>query len=564
VRVFRRFLVACFCLLVALLPLCGCVAPVSQGRVLRVAVESDASTLDPAYAYDTSSIPFVRLIYRGLVDYDENANVVDEVAAAHLVSPDGKTYWFKLRSDVRFHRDEKTGAVPGRRVVTEDFRYAIERILDPATASDGLALSGYRAIVGADEYSDACKELNKKMDTATEAEKSALQKQKSALHIKGIELRGDDEIVFHLKKADATFFNYLALPFAYAVPKETVEKWGKAFSENPNGCGPFVLDEWVHDAWLKLKKNPHYFNPSFPRADAIHVEMGNSGTLQIMRFERGEIDTLDISSAFPPDFLRLRDDARWKQQIQHGPMMDIRYLCLNNELAPLNNVLVRRAMNHAIDRKKIASFLAGRATVARGALPPGMPAYSPNLFQYSYDPAKAKALLKKANYQDKPLTLWYSTREGWYEKAAQSIKADLAAIGMTINLKAVRYSELKAQAGKRKKIHLALMGWLQDFPDPSNFLDVLFNSKAITEEASQNRAFYSNPQVDKLLDAALTETNRNKRLRMYQEAEKIIVDEAPWVFLHHTERYVVCQPWIKNYSIHPMWSERYEFYGVQR
>ncbi len=414
------------------------------------------------------------------------------------------------------------------------------------------------------EYSAACGELNKKIDAAPAAQKAVLEQQKAALHIKGIEIKGDDEIIFRLKKADATFFNYLALPFAYAMAPESVAKWGKAISEHPNGTGPFMLDSWVHDATLSFKKNPHYFNPEFPKSDRLFVEIGNSPTLQIMRFERGEIDTLDISAAFPPDFLRLRDSEKWKKYVLHGPMMDIRYLCLNNELPPLDNVLVRRAMNYAIKRERIASFLAGRATIARGALPPGMPGYNDKLPRYDYNPEKAKQLLKQANYQDKPMTLWYSTREGWYEKAAQSIKADLKAVGMTVDLKGVRYPELKAQAGKRKNLHLSMMGWIQDFPDPSNFLDVLFNKNAITEVASQNRAFYSNPKVNALLDAALTETNREKRLKMYQEAEKIIVDDAPWVFLHHTERYVVHQPWVTGYTIHPMWSERYEYVGVQR
>ncbi len=136
--------------LLAALCVGGCAPQIHSEKTLRIAVESDASTLDPAYAYDTSSIPFVRLLYRGLVDYDEKADVVDEVAKQHLVSPDGKTYWFKLRPDVLFHRDEATGKMPGRRVVANDFRFAIERILDPATASDGLALSGYHAIEGAD------------------------------------------------------------------------------------------------------------------------------------------------------------------------------------------------------------------------------------------------------------------------------------------------------------------------------------------------------------------------------------------------------------------------------
>jgi ABC-type transport system substrate-binding protein len=109
---------------------------------------------------------------------------------------------------------------------------------------------------------------------------------------------------------------------------------------------------------------------------------------------------------------------------------------------------------------------------------------------------------------------------------------------------------------------MSMMGWLQDFTDPSNFLDNLFHSRSISPISSKNRAFYSNPRVDQLLNAALAETNQTKRLKMYQEAEKIIVNDAPFVFLHHTERYAVHQPWVEGYTLHPMWSERYEYVRV--
>lgn len=547
--------------LLALLPLCN-LACAHQSRapgVLRVAVESDASTLDPARAYDTSSIPWVRLLYRGLVDYDNDANITNEVAAARKVSPDGKSYWFKLRHDVYFQS--------GRRVVAEDFRYALERVLDPATVSDGLALPGYLNIVGAGEFSKATGALDTKITDASDpAARQKLAQHKRLLHLTGIEVRGDDEIIYHLNHADATFYNYLSLPFAYAIPRETVEKWGKGFSEHPNGCGPFILDEWVHDATLRFSKNPHYFHPDLPKCERIDVQMGNSSTLQIMRFEQGSIDVLNISDAFPPDFLRLTHDPRWQPYILHAPMMDIRYMSLNCELPPFKDKRVRQAVNYAIDHARIASFVAGRATVAAGPLPPGMPGYNPNLFHYEHDPAKAKELLQQAGYKDdptNPLVLWYPTVEAWYEKAAQSIKEDLKEVGITVNLKPVRYPEIKAAAGKRKTLQMGLMGWIQDFPDPSNFLDILYNTKSITETASQNRSFYSNPQVDKLLDAAAVELNRPKRLGLYQQAESMIVHDAAQVFLFHTERYAMHQPWITGYTLHPMWSQRYEYVGAQ-
>lgn len=534
----RRFAVP---FLFALLLVSGCARAPHQPGVLHLAQESDASTLDPARSYDTTSIQFVRLMYRGLVDYDQKANIYNEVAQSREVSKDGKTYTFILRKGVRFF--------DGTPVTAKDFRYALERVLDPATASDGLSL--YTMIDGAEEWSKD-REGPKKLQ-----------------HVRGIEVDGDDKLVFHLNRADATFLNYLALPFAYAVPQAWVEKLtaqGKSLSENPNGCGPYKLTQWVHDGWLRLDKNPDYFRPELPKAQRIEAQFGISSTLQIMLFEQGSIDILPITDAFPPDFLRLTRDPKWSGDVLHAPMMDVRYLCLNTEIKPFTDVRVRRAMNYAINRDRIVGFLTGRATKARGALPPGMPAFNPNLQQYAYDPDKARALLKEAGYKDdpgNPIPLLYATTEPWYAKAAQSIQADLKNVGMSVSLKAMRYSELKAKAGTRGTTPLSINGWLQDFPDPANFLDVLFNKKSITNTSSVNRAFYSNPEVNALLDAAGVETNRAKRLKMYQGAEKIIVADAPWVFLHHTERYVAHQPWVKNFSLHPMWSATYETADVE-
>lgn len=531
------FLVPFLATLLAMSFMGGCAKAPRAAKTLMLATESDPATLDPAKAYDDNSIPLTRILYRGLVDYDERANIVDEVARAHQISRDGKTYTFQLRNDVFF--------TSGRRVKAEDFRYALERVLDPQTASDGL--SQFTMISGAAEFSAAkTKDENAKV------------------RVRGIEVRGDDEIVFHLTKPNATFLNYLALPFAYAVPREHIEKLaaeGKNFGENPDGCGPFILEEWVHDGWIRFKKNPNYFHRDLPRSDRIEMQIGVSPPLQSMLFEQGKLDVLSLTSASGPDFLRLKSNPKWRPELLHAPLMDVRYLCLNTEMKPFDDVRVRQAMNYAINRDRIVSFLNGRATKARGALPPGMPAFNAHSFQYSYNPAKARELLKAAGYANgfpKTLTLWYSNRDSWAVMAAQSIQEDLRRVGVTISTRQTTYPELKAKAGQRHNIEMSMMGWLQDFTDPSNFLDNLFNSRSITDTASINRAFYKNPKVDRLLDAALSETDRAKRLKMYEDAEAQIVADAPWVFLHHTERYALRQPWIEDYTLHPMWSERYE------
>jgi peptide/nickel transport system substrate-binding protein len=257
----------------------------------------------------------------------------------------------------------------------------------------------------------------------------------------------------------------------------------------------------------------------------------------------------------------------WKRGVEHAPMMDIRYMTLNNEIAPFTDKRVRQAFNHAINRARITGFLTGRATLAKGPIPPNLPAADPTLKGYDYDPKRAEALLKEANFRDTPnapIPLLYATNEPWYGKAAQSIQADLKAVGVSVKIVPLRYGDLKAQAGRRgpSGARMALMGWLQDYPDASNYLDPLFNSRSIAKVSSLNRSFYSNPRVNTLLDEALGERDIPKRERMYREAQRIIVDDAPVVFLHHTERYVIRQPWVKGPILHPAWSVVYEQLSV--
>ncbi|RYG69745.1 ABC transporter substrate-binding protein [bacterium] len=543
----RRFAL----LLIFGLFLSGCSQAPREPGVLHLAQQSDASTLDPAKSYDTTSIQWVRLLYRGMVNYDSKANIVNELAEKREISPDGKTYTFWIRKGVRYH--------DGSPVRATDFRYAIERVTDPATASDGQSF--FNTIVGSEAWIADRKE-NKKLQ-----------------HISGIEVVNDNKIVFHLTRPDATFLNYLALPFAFPVSQDWVKKVGQkvlsnasatpeeieaagsdALSENPNGCGPYKLEEWVHDGWLNLVKNPNYFQPSVPKNNRIEVRFGIASTLQIMLFEQGQLDIIGISDAFPPEFQRLTKQDPWQKGVMHRPTMDIRYLSLNTELEPFKDVRVRRAFNYAINVNRIVSLQSGRAMKARGALPPGMPAYNPKLFQYEYDPKKAKALLTEAGFYKKSLkiTLDYSDGENWYSKAAESIRADLQAVGVDVILKKGRYSEVKTKAGSRKKSQMAMLGWLQDFPDPSNFLDICFNSNKISNEASINRAFYSNPKVDALLNAGAIETDREKRLNLYRQAEEQIVQDAPWVFMVHTERYIVQQSWVKGFEMNAAWAAIYE------
>ncbi|BCM93183.1 heme-binding protein A [Abditibacteriota bacterium] len=529
--------------LLPLVSICGHAA--QTPGVLHVAQDGDIYTLDPALSYDTSSISFTRLMYRGLVEYDFEGKIHPEVAQSYMVSRDGRTYRFQLRPNVRWW--------DGTPVEAEDFRYAIERTLNPATVSDGTAF--FTDIMGATAWVKA-----KTMETLPIG------------HIKGIQVPSTRTIVFRLNQPDATFLPRLTLPFAYAIPRRYVEKlrqhYGggralyEAFSEHPMGNGPFKFVEWVHNSSLRLEKNPDYFRHGLPRANALEVQLGINAARQTTLFEQGSLDILPITDTVPAEFLRLKNSPKWKGLIADAPMMDIRYMAMNTEAPPFKDRRVRQAICYAINRDRIISFLTGRATKARGALPKGVPSYDPKLFSYPYDPAKAKRLLKAARFKStSALPLLYPNSEFWYAQAAQSIKQDLAVIGIKVDTKGMRYSEVKAIAGRRDPYssRLVILGWIQDFPDPSSYLDPLFNGRSITATSSLNRSFYSNPRVNRLLDEAMKISNFPARWTKYREAQRIIVNDSPVVFLHNTYRYFIHQPRVQGFRLHPAWTEAYEY-----
>jgi peptide/nickel transport system substrate-binding protein len=283
-----------------------------------------------------------------------------------------------------------------------------------------------------------------------------------------------------------------------------------------------------------------------------------------MRFEMGDVDVMSLTDLNPPDFLRLQRDQQWRDRIEHAPMMDVRYVCMNTEKKPFNNVLVRRAVSHAINRQRIGAFRAGRATLARGALPPECPLTIRNCS--STRMTRKKLRITEASRVSKRIQsrslVRHDRRMVWQSRAVDSAR-----------FKADRHHgqpeesdlrRVKNQSRQARQHRVFDDGLDTGFPDPSNFLVPLFSGKSITPTSSLNRSFYNNPEVNKLLNAAQTELNEAKRMEMYRKAEGIIVRDAPLVFLHHTERYVVHQPWVRGYRLHPMWTARYEYVSIDK
>jgi ABC-type transport system substrate-binding protein len=196
---------------------------------------------------------------------------------------------------------------------------------------------------------------------------------------------------------------------------------------------------------------------------------------------------------------------------------------------------------------------------AKGILPPPLPGFNPNLTGYAYNPAKARQLLAASGHPNGfACKLWLAIGNPLLEPAAAAIQYDLAQVGITAQLNPVSWAAFLDSSQRRKTMQCGLTGWSQDYPDPSDFLDSMFNGNHLTEEGCQNACFYNNPKVNELLAEGATCPDPDRRLRLYQAAEQTIVTDAPLVPLYHQRAFALRQPWLHGVHLHPVFYFRFE------
>jgi ABC-type transport system substrate-binding protein len=246
---------------------------------------------------------------------------------------------------------------------------------------------------------------------------------------------------------------------------------------------------------------------------------------------------------------------RLKTQTLHIVTLSTDYLGMNCRMKPFDDVRVRRAFNYAIRKDKLIAILNGRGVVARGILPPGLPGYDSLVAGYSYDPVKAHQLLEAAGVSPQfAPQIWFRADQN-ETILAESIQQDLALVGVHAVLKPLAWAPLLEAVRQPDSVELASLGWEADFPDPANFLEVLFSRK---QWGDNNDTFYDNSDVDRLLAAAAPVSDLTQRYQLYDAAQKMILADAPWVPLYHRVTYVICQPWVQDYILNPMRPTRFE------
>jgi len=511
----RIWQLALLCLLVfALLslPSTACL-PFSGQGVLNL-WDTGPLTLDPAISADMSSHAYVMQIFSGLVRLDQELNIVPDIAESWEESLDGKTYTFHLRQGVKFHN--------GRDVKAADFKYSWERACHPATGS-GTAATYLGDIVGA-----------KDMLAGKTGE------------ISGVEVIDDYTLQVTIDAPRAYFLDKLAYPTAFVVDMVNVES-GQNWWREPDGTGPFKLREWTPSQRLILERSQIYYGePAKLEQIIFHFLAGAPMAL----YETGQIDVTLVSTSYID---QASDETNpLHQGLAVTPELSLYYIGFNTAQPPFDDIHVRRAFSQVVDKERIAEvILRDMVGVADGILPPGIPGYNEALEGLDYDVEKAKELIAASRYEDfsslPPITLTVSGYGNYIPRYLGAIIQEWQQnLGVEISVRQLE-PEIFIYNLNQEKDDMFILGWIADYPDPHTFLDILFYT------GSENNFFeYSNLGLDALLDQAAIEQDEASRLAMYQQAEQLVVDEAPCLPLWHGTNYILVKPYVKDYVLSPL------------
>jgi peptide/nickel transport system substrate-binding protein len=483
----------------------------TPAKVLVVGQIAEPKSLDPATVTAVNDFRIVMNLYDGLVRYKDGALEVEPaLAKSWNISSDGLTYTFALRSGVKFH--------DGSDFTADAVKFDFDRMLDeksPYHNTGPFPLSFF--------YS-AVKEV-KVIDPLT--------------------------VEFDLKDPYAPFLSNLAYPTGLIVSPEAIKKFGKDIGRHPSGTGAFIFKEWESNSKVILQRNSAYWGGP-PKLDAVVFRPITDANTRVAEMLSGGIDMM---VEVPPDSLgQFKDGARYQIFQQAGP--HLWFLILNAKEPPFNDKRMRQAVNYAVNKKAITeSILQGTAQVAAGPTPPAFAwAYDDALQPYSYDPTKAKELIKESGYDGKELTFYVTEGgSGMLDPVPMgtAIQADFAAVGLKVKIETYEWNTFlgKVNPGLEGKANLAEMAWMTNDPDTLPYLAL--RTAAWPDKGGFNSGYYSNPDVDKLLEQARQSTDQAERAKLYKKMQEIVHDDAPWLFVANWKQNAVATSAVKGFRLQP-------------
>ncbi len=480
----------------------------AQTEFVTIALPESFSTLDTltTTASDSAAERVRNLLFNSLVRKDANFDYVGELASDIKTSEDGKTITLTLRDNVKFHN--------GKAFTSADVKYTFDKLFE----SNGYKSGAF-------------------FDTVDK---------KRVAHIVSLEIPDAKTVVFAVGRPalkNQLLSNLVAIPI---IPEGTAEQQ----KSQPVGSGPYKFVSFDQSQNIvELAAHADYWEGS-PKALKVRLKTVTDASALQAELQTGGVDLAPVPSNLPPDTLVTLGKAA-NLKVEQFDGSNIQYVGLNTQSPPLNNAKIRQAIGYAIDREKlIKELLFGQAKIASSVLPTESWAYSPGT-QYSYDPAKAKQLLQEAGYKNEPIKFKYAASNAAFGQYAQAIQSSLAQVGLNVQIETLDPGTLRQQLAQGQ-FQLNTGVWIGGNQDPIFFKDLFTTARIPGENVNCcNRARYSNPDVDRLIDLAVNEVDRGKAKELYVQAWSQISSDLPLFPLWYPANMVVANKRIGNIKIGP-------------
>lgn len=503
---------------------------VPQGGEFRINMGTEPDTIDPNRSNFSTSILVASQVFEGLLNYDKDLNLTPGVAKevpSHNnggISSDGKTYTFKLRNDSKWS--------DGQTVTAKDFAYAVKRSLDPKLAAP-YASSLYD-IQGAEAYNEA-----------NQAPDDQLKQLRDAVGVKALD---DFTLEVKLQSPRPSFLHLISLWVAWPVREDIVTKFGDQWTEPPNyiGNGSFVLTKWAHQERLEFAPNPHYSGAGKPNlAKLVFVQVADANQAYLA-YQNSELEAVAVPDANVK--LVQADPNLSKETVRYNELVIFGYE-FNAKSPPFDNPKVRQALAMAVDRRALIERVSqGIGKVAYSPVPPGMPGHDAEAGKdLDFNVAKAKDLLAQAGFSDPsrfPKVTFTFADTSANRVRAEFFQAQMKQnLGIDFTLEPVdgRAYQQRFNAGQ---FQMVFGGWGADYPDPDNFVPELFKTGS-----GNNHTNYSNPKTDEQAEKCQKEQNEQARLAACREAQKLVVQDQPWIFMFYRERFWLLKPYVKGFQV---------------
>ena len=531
-----RLLRAVTLLLVVLAALTACNSPsLTQGpklatdQTLHVLLEDQPGSLDPGqtqYPYETAVL---RAISESLVKPTADlSGVVPAAASSYDVVAGGTVYVFHLRPAAEYS--------DGTPVKAQDFVYAWQRLIDPRLASPEAVFFS-DAILNGDKVSN----LDPQRDAANID---------AALNTLGLKALDDTTFQVTLAQPDPAFLWLAAMPAAAPIPPDVVKKSGDKWATSPDTLitnGPFKVSEMVANDHITVVPNPHYWGAK-PTLTAIDFEVVNDGAAALTKYKAGQLDEMSVQ---PAQATSVSGDSSLKQDLVKTPELTVFWITFRVNASPTSNGKLRLAIAQAIDRDAfVAQLFQGQGSPATSFIPKGMHGYSTSLSAQNFDVAQARASLVASGLsaaQLSSLTFSYDQSSDFGKATANFVHDQLKTnLGINITLQGLDTNTYQSNLATGNFQIAGPMGWSADYPDPADWYDFFLTT------SSNNTAFYQNQQYDNFVRVARTDLQSDRRDQEYQQAQQMLVGDAPVAFLAQSVSWDLVRTYVRGVITSPV------------